>query len=63
MFRIRLEILIFVRIRYISRPRAGRSGGLFPVEVTDFPFLQNIETVSAAHQASYPIDRGVISGG
>jgi len=35
-FRVRLETLILVRKTYIPRPRAGRSGVLFPVQATDF---------------------------
>ena len=57
-FRIRLETLILVRKRYISMPRAGRSGVLLPVETTDFPLLQNVQTGSAAQQAFYSTDKG-----
>lgn len=43
-----------------TRPRAGRSGVRFSVQVVDFFFLPNFQTSSEVQKAPYSMGTGVI---
>jgi hypothetical protein len=47
----------------VTRLRAGRSGVRIPVEARDFSLLQNVQTGSGAHPASYSVGIVVPSRG
>jgi len=46
-----------------TRIRDGRYGVRIPVDTRPFPLLQNVQTVSDTHSASYSIGNGVLSRG
>jgi hypothetical protein len=56
-----LLIIIIIIIIITNKLRTKLSWVRIPVELKDLPLLQNIETISKAHPASYSVGTGVAS--